>query len=68
MYIPDGICAPLCGHCLDRYSEGQRPPWQPDAIGRTAGFLCMIFASQPAPLPQQCCENIAEFLEESYSP
>ena len=69
LYIPDPFCDPFCGHCLERLCEGQRPPWQPDARGRTAGLLGMIFRPMPpAPLPDSVCENIAEFLEPWYLP
>ena len=33
MYIPDGVNAPLCGRCLDRFADGYGP-LRPDARGR----------------------------------
>ena len=72
MYIPDPVSAPLCGECLDRFCDDQRPPWQPDAIARTAGLIRMTFRPiMPAPaaeLPYETAELIASFLEFNYLP
>ena len=68
MYIPDPVGRPLCGDCLDSFCEGHRPPWQPDAIGRTAGLLAMTFRPATPSIGPEVCERIAAFLEPSWMP
>ena len=68
MYILDGIMAPLCGDCLDRFCEGQRPPWQPDGVARQAALLRMTFRPAPTQVPDEAVQIIAEFLVPWFEP
>ena len=71
MYIPDGVCRPLCGReggCLDRFIAGQRPPWQPDAIARRSVSLKRIFRTAKPAAMEASSDLIAEFLEDWWEP
>ena len=56
---------PLCFRCHRRLRSGQRPPWQPDAIGRAARDLASTGWSSldGQTLPDSVISIIAQFLE-----
>ena len=78
MHIPDFIPdafdwnhgGPVCIACEDRLYSGQRPPWQPDAIGRAAREVASVGWTSPEGrrLSDSAITVIALFLEPSDKP
>ena len=64
MYIPDGINRPLCGDCIDRLLDGQRPPYQPDNLARCANWLVLVLPAEidGQRFPPDVFESVAYFL------
>ena len=68
MYIPDVVNAPLCGHCLERFTEGNGPPWKPAAQERCANMLEAAFTSARVMLSRESIELVASFLRSTVEP
>ena len=68
MYIPDPVGHPLCDDCMDEYAVGQRPPWQPDAIARTANMLEAAFRGQRWADQREVVDLVASFLKPDWEP
>ena len=60
----------LCYKCECRLFSGQRPPWQPDAIGRAARTLAAVgwTSSHGQRFPDSALTIVALFLEPSDKP
>ena len=55
LYIPDGVCRPLCDNCLLL----QRPPNRPDYCERQTAALARVFCYL---LPSDATELIAAYV------
>ena len=69
MYTPDIIGHPLCDDCMyERFVLGQRPPWQPDSIARTANMLEAAFRGQRWADQREVVDLVASFLKPDWEP
>ena len=62
-YLMDGGPGALCETCFDACLNGERPPKQPDGMGRCALLLLRFFG-----FPEAVCDNIAGFLVWPFMP
>ena len=71
-YLADGQRHPLCARCFDRWCDGLRPPWQPDALARCEAWLhTFLFGPRPRPadpLPDEISARVAAFLVDDQDP
>ena len=67
MQIPDPVARPLCLQCLDRFINGDGPPWRPNNVQRCEEWLSRM-VEPTLPVVECMIPALARFLADPFVP